>query len=480
MGRVEVAIKQISPIDLAWLLGESADTPMHVSGFMEFTPPPNASPSYLHDEVAAMFLPREIPPPFNLKPVKAPIIGARLPALQEVDHVDLDYHIRHSALPKPGGQRELGVLVSRLHGNQLDFNRPLWELHVIEGLADGRFAIYVKIHHCLIDGVSIMRHLTRSLSTDPDERDMAPFFAVPRPSTRSAPPVEGGDLLRGVSATIGSAWGGAAALGGLSRTAASMVAPNIDGGRLTVPYAAPSSVLGGRVAGRRRFASQQYDLERIKALAKAAGATINEIVLYLSGTALRRYLAEVDSVPDRSLTAGLPVSLRADGDDRVGTAIGMMLVDLATNIEDPRERLTEVIRSSTASKEHLRRLSPGAVAAEVLIANGPFILTNLTPLGGRVPVPFNVAISNVPGPQEPHFYNGARLDGFYPISMVHHGVALNITCLSYNGTLNFGFVGARDTLPHLQHLALHMADALDEITGLLLPPTRTSKRRATA
>jgi WS/DGAT/MGAT family acyltransferase len=472
-----VAIKQISPVDLAWLLAESADTPMHVSGFMEFTPPPDASSTYLHDEVAAMFTAREIPPPFNLKPVKAPIIGARLPALEEVDHVDLDYHIRHSALPRPGGPRELGILVSRLHGNQLDFNRPLWELHVIEGLADGRFALYVKIHHCLIDGVSVMRHLTRTLSTDRDERGMPPFFAVPRPAPRRRDSSGGsGQRLRGLSAALGSAWGGAAVLGEVGRSAASMITPGSDGGSMSVPYAAPRSVLGGRVAGRRRFASQQYDLAHIKALAKAAGATINEIVLYLSGTALRRYLAEFDSVPERSLTAGLPVSLRAEGDDRVGTAIGMLIVDLATNVDDPRERMEAIIRSSTASKDHLRRLPPGAVAAEVLIANGPFILSNLTPLGGHVPVPFNVAISNVPGPQEAHYFNGARLDGFYPISMVHHGVALNITCLSYNGTLNFGLVGARDTLPHLQHLALHMGDALDEISTLILPKRRVKRR----
>lgn len=444
---------------------------MHVSGYMEFTPPKGVEAAdFVRNAVDAMLVDRDLPAPFNLKPVNAPFVGARLPLLQEDHEIDLDYHVRRSALPSPGSQRELGVLVSRLHGNQLDFNRPLWELHVIEGLADGRFALFVKVHHCLIDGVSMMRHLTRSLSTDPDERSMAPFFAVPRQRSEQheAPGSAGGP----VDALRSAAWlarAGASALGDFGRSVSASLERQAGGRQPAVPYQTPNSALGGRVAGSRRFATQQYDLDQIKALAKAAGGTINDIVLYLSSTALRRYLGEVATVPDRPLIGGLPVNLRAEGDERIGTSIGMMLIDLATDVADPQERLEAVIRSSTASKQRLRCQSAVANAAELMMVNGPSIVAGLTPLGGRVPVPFNVAISNVPGPTEHIYFNGARLDAFYPISLLSHGAALNITCLSYANTLSFGFVGARDSLEHFQHLAVHMGDALDEITAILLP-----------
>ena len=149
-----MSIVQISPVDAVWLLLESRETPMHVGGLLEFTLPRGAPAVYLQRQLERMRSSRTLPPPWNLRPVEAPLIGERLPLLQTVHDIDLDFHVRHSALPHPGGQRELGVLVSRLHSNQLDLHRPLWEMHLIEGLEEDRFAIYLKIHHTLIDGVS--------------------------------------------------------------------------------------------------------------------------------------------------------------------------------------------------------------------------------------------------------------------------------------------------------------------------------------
>ena len=176
-----MSVVRVSPVDAAWLLLESRDTPMHVGGLMEFTRPPDAGPDYLKVQVDRMRAARALPQPWNLKLVGAPLIGERLPLMQTVREVDLDLHVRHSALPHPGGQRELGVLVSRLHGHPLDLHRPLWEVHVIEGLEDDRFAIYLKIHHSLIDGVSGMRMMLRALSSDPEDRE------TKTPSGRSGP-----------------------------------------------------------------------------------------------------------------------------------------------------------------------------------------------------------------------------------------------------------------------------------------------------
>jgi WS/DGAT/MGAT family acyltransferase len=252
----------------------------------------------------------------------------------------------------------------------------------------------------------------------------------------------------------------------------------VDGRALQAPYRAPSSVLGGRLGGQRRFATQQYELDRLKALAKAAKATLNDIVLYLSGSALRRYLAEHARLPDRPLTAGIPVNLRETDDQSMGTAIGMMVAELATNVANPLERLETITRSTAAAKSHLRKLPSEARTSYTLLINGPYIAGLIAGLAGRAPIPFNLGVSNVPGPTKPLYLNGSRLDALFPLSLLLHGNALNITCVSYAGTLNFGFTGARDTLPHLQHLAIYMGDALKEIERTLLGKRARSRVKA--
>lgn len=461
-----MAIVQISPTDAAWLLLESRETPMHVGGLLEFTRPHDAPPDYLKRELARMRATRTLPEPWNLKPLELPLVGTAVPLLQTVRDVDLDHHVRHSALPAPGGQRELGVLVSRLHSHQLDMHRPLWELHLIEGLENDRFAIYTKIHHSLIDGVSGMRMLLRALSTDPDERDTPAFWTV-GPGASARPKQDAGaGGLRGV---LGSLATSANDVVGLSRSALELAGAAVSDGPLQAPFMAPGSALSGPIEGQRRFATQQYSLELLRSLARAAECTLNDVVLYLCGTALRRYLSEHARLPRRSLTAGIPVNLRDEDDNRTGTAIGMIIADLGTNVGDPLARLDAVKRSTEAAKGQLATLPRGALGAQAVVINGPYILALLAGLGGHTPVPFSAGISNVPGPAEPLYFNGSRLEAIFPVSLLMHGNALNITCVSYAGTLNFGLVGARDTLPHLQRLAIYLGDAVEELTQLLLP-----------
>ncbi len=471
-------MRQVAPLDSVWLALESRDTPMHVGGLFEYTLPDDAPPDYLQRMVEQMRSVRTIPPPWNLKLVEGPLLGARLPLMREIHDVDLDYHIRHSALPHPGGQRELGVLVSRLHSNPLDMHHPLWEVHLIEGLEGNRFAMYSKTHHSLIDGVSGMRLVTRALSTDPRRRDMAPFWSVgegarPRRADRQ------NDSSGVLGGTMGAARRAAGSVGSLSRAALELARAAVDSSPLQAPYRAPGSALGGHLGGQRRFATQQYELELLRALARKAECTLNDIVMFLSGTALRAYLAEHARVPDRPLTAGVPVNLREAGDESMGTMVGIMVAELGTNIADPRERLHAIKLSTAEAKRHLRELPPAARTSYTLLVNGPYIAGLIAGLGGRAPIPFNVAISNVPGPTETRYFNGSRLDALFPLSLLLHGNALNVTCISYAGMLDFGFTGARDTLPHLQHLAIYMGEALAEINVLLLGK-RGSKRRASS
>jgi diacylglycerol O-acyltransferase len=395
------------------------------------------------------------------------VVDSRLPLMREDHDVDLDYHVRHSALPYPGGQRELGILVSRLHSHQLDLHRPLWEVHLIEGLEGNRFAIYLKMHHSLIDGVSGMRLMLRTLSSDPNERGTPAFWTVGAGSRQPGAEEPGSNGF--VGSALGTARDAVSALTGIGRAALDLGRAAIDSRPLQAPYRAPTSALQGHLGGQRRFATQRYDFDLIKSLAKAAGCTLNDIVLYLSGTALRRYLAEHDRVPDRPLTAGIPVNLRDPNDQSTGTAVGMMVAELGTNIADPRERLEAIKRSTSSAKRHLGAVPPAGRSAYTLLINGPYIAGLLAGLAEHAPVPFNVGISNVPGPPMPLYFNGSRLDALFPLSLLLHGNALNITCVSYAGTLNFGFTGARDTLPHLQRLAIYMGEAVEEISRILLP-----------
>jgi diacylglycerol O-acyltransferase len=464
-------MRQIPPLDAVWLALESRDTPMHVGGLFEFTLPDGAPPYYLKQEFERMREAREIPPPWNLELVEAPLLGRLAPLMRETRDVDLDYHVRHSALPHPGGQRELGILVSRLHSNQLDLHRPLWEVNLIEGLEGNRFAMYTKMHHSLVDGVSGMRLIMRALSSDPRRRDMPPFWTVGAGERRQRPAEEDG-APGALGRPLNAVRGAAAAIGGLSRAALDLAVATVDDRALQAPYRAPGSVLGGSLGGQRRFATQQYELNRLKRLARTAGCTLNDIVLYLSGTALRRYLAEHARIPDRPLTAGIPVNLREADDQSMGTAIGMMVAELATNVANPMQRLQAIMRSTAEAKHHLSELPPEARTSYTLLINGPYIAGLMAGLAGHAPIPFNVGISNVPGPPEPLYLNGSRLDALSPLSLLLHGNALNITCVSYAGTLNFGFTGARDTLPHLQHLAVYMGEALVEIEGLVLDKSK--------
>jgi WS/DGAT/MGAT family acyltransferase len=350
-------------------------------------------------------------------------------------------------------------------------------VHLIEGLEGNRFAMYSKMHHSLVDGVSGMRLMMRALSTDPAQRGMDPFWTVgagERPQ-RDGPERNGRGVLGLPLDVLG---GTVSALGGLSRAALDLAVAAVDDRPLQAPYRAPDSVLGGRLGGQRRFATQQYELERLKRLARRADCTLNDIVLYLSGSALRRYLAEHARLPDRPLTAGIPVNLREADDQSMGTSIGMIVAELGTNVTDPAERLSAITRSTREAKRHLRSLPEGARTSYTLLINGPYVLGLLAGLGGRAPIPFNVGVSNVPGPPEPLYLNGSRLDAVSPLSLLLHGNALNITCVSYAGTLDFGLTGARDTLPHLQRLAVYMGDSLEELEGVLAAKRKGGKARA--
>ncbi|GGE54853.1 O-acetyltransferase [Streptosporangium jomthongense] len=465
-------MKRLGTLDAAWLAVESEDTPMHVGNMQIFSLPEGASDTFLRDMVTNMKETGDIAPPWCYKLAWSGFLGRLLAPAWKVDKdIDLDYHVRHSALPKPGGERELGILVSRLHSNPLDLTRPLWECHVIEGLENNRFALYTKMHHSMIDGISGVRLLQRVLSTDPKERGMLPPWAV-RPEKRKRRKVDAeasvpAALSQALDALKLQADTAPKLLSAGNRLVHSVRHPE-DG--LAAPFTGPVSKINHRVAGQRRFATQHYQLDRLKDLARASGSSVNDIVLYLCGTALRRFLLEQDDLPDSALTAGIPVDIRPADDQGTGTQISFMIASLATNEADPLTRLQTIKASTRRAKAHLQQLPKSALNQYTLLLMSPYILQLMSGLGGRMRPVFNVTISNVPGPRETLYYEGARLEAMYPVSLIAHGGALNITCLSYAGALNFGFTGCRDTLPSMQKLAVYTGEALDDLEKLILPP----------
>ena len=228
---------------------------------------------------------------------------------------------------------------------------------------------------------------------------------------------------------------------------------------MAIPFDAPISILNGRVREKRRFATQHFSLQRMRNVAHATDCTLNDVVLAICGGALRRFLAERDSLPDQSLTAGIPVSVRPSDDDGSGNAITFIVSTLGTDLADARERL-KVIHDSV---KHVQSLPRQAMMQYTVLLMAPTILTLLTGRGGRARPMFNVTISNVPGPEMPMYFRGAEMVASYPASIVTHGQALNITCQSYAGFMNFGFTGCHSSVPSLQRLALYTAQALVEL-----------------
>jgi len=453
--------KRLTLADSFFLNAESRDAYMHVAMLHRYKLPDGAGPDWVGEQVERM---RQFPvdqAPFNLR-LKRGLVGKVAPAWEVATDIDIDYHMRHAALPRPGGERELGVLISRLHSQPLDKNRPLWECFIIEGLNDGTFALYFKIHHALMDGMSGSRTMSRCLSPDPTRTDLPAFWAMPPLPRGSAKlPKAIAETAQALARPSVLSVAGEA-LGAWKR----MLRAAPDSG-LVGPYRAPECPLNATISKQRRFATQSLPTARMKRLGERAGGTLNDVVLALCATALRRYLEELEGLPEKPLVASIPVSLRTREEAGEGNGISLALSSLATQIADPRERFEAIKASMQANKDLLASLSKAAMTFYTNLLMAPFMLGQMTGLGARARRPmYNTMISNVPGPSEVLYMNGARLVSAYPVSLIFNGQALNITILSYDGQMHFGFTACRVALPHVQKLAVYLGEALEEMEAI--------------
>jgi diacylglycerol O-acyltransferase / wax synthase len=442
-----------------FLIGESREHPMHVAGLQLFEPPADSGPDFVRDLHQMIVKNDDFQPTFRKHP------GRLLGGISNVawafdDDVDIDYHLRRSAVPRPGRIRELLELTSRWHGTLLDRHRPLWETHLVEGLADGRFAIYSKIHHALLDGISAQRLTIRSMSPDPDDREIrVPWTLGPKRAggKDGKGTAKSRSVLQTITGTVGS-------VASLAPSTLSVARAALLEQELTLPFRAPKTMFNVPIGGARRVAAQSWPLTRIRAIKSAAGVTVNDVVLAMCSGALRAYLIELDALPETPLVAMVPVSLRSeDEQDAGGNMVGTILCNLATDTADPAKRLEAINKSMRDNKKVFAELPRNqALALSAFLMSG--IALALVPgFVSSAPPPFNIVISNVPGAREPMYWNGARLDGNYPLSIALDGQAMNITLTNNADNLDFGLVGCRRSVPHLQRLLTHLEDSLADL-----------------
>ena len=479
-------MNKLQLLDKGFLLAESRQMPMHVGGLSLYTLPDGADErQFLHDLADNLRDARELLPPFgqHLKTGRLGLLGN---ACWEPDaDLDLDYHIRHSALPAPGRYRELFTLVSRLHGALLDRSRPLWEMHLIEGLQNRQFAVYSKTHHAAVDGARSI-HMSRCmLSPDPAQRlEESPLSLhlweqYKAGLKRGVPADYSQSEMRSVSDLFRmSVNSGSHVFRAVKRFAETWAG---RGHGLALPYRqVPPSAINTPIDGARRFVAQSWPFARIKTVAAAYGGTFNDAVLAMCAGALRTYLQRHAQLPGQSLKAMVPMSLRTAGDVDANNASIAISADLATDVADPAERIATIRQSVLEGKAYYAGMTRAEIELYFLLQHSPAAV--IAPLGllPKYP-PYNVVISNVPGIRETSYWNGARLDGTYPLSIVAQGIALNITLVSYDRSVDFGIVACRRSLPRAQRMIDYMEDALaelEEAAGLVPGPAPRKQRRA--
>ncbi|MGH8461224.1 MAG: wax ester/triacylglycerol synthase family O-acyltransferase [Stenotrophobium sp.] len=455
--------KALNPLERSWLMLESPATPAHFGALLTFSLPAAAPRGYVGQLVERLRAECACVAPWNLR------LNRKLrflPRWEEEQQPDMEYHVRHSAMPAPGGERELGVLVSRLHSHPLDMSRPLWECHLIEGLHDGQYAIYFKMHHALTDVASLLRMLTAWLSADPQQREApAPWTLT---STASELHSAGERLQASMRSFIqrGEVVSSATDLG---RAFTRLLRKGTKkDSALRAPYRAPHSALNVRIDAQRRFATQQYQRARLQRVAEACAISLDELVLYLCGSALRRFFKEYNALPEQPFIAALP-GLRKGQDGEAGEAPygSIAFVSLGTQFADPHKRMTEVHRSVQASREHLDAVPESMIPLYTLLTATPYLLSQVSGVRRLLPAMFSLVIADQAGPEQLLYCNGAELKSLYPMFPLLQGAALSITCLHYADTLNIGICGARETLPSLQRMAVYMGQALADLEEAL-------------
>ena len=456
---------RLSPLDVSFLYMETPTTPMHVGGVAVFEPPEEG---FDYERLVELITERIALVPRYRQKVRS--VPGRLANPVWVDDEDFDvtYHVRRSALPKPGTDAQLRELVGRLMSRRLDRSRPLWEIYLVEGLEGGRVGIITRTHHAMVDGVAAVDIGTVILDVTPEPR------AVPHDDWRPARPpgparlVVGAmtDLVKRPTQALDTA---RSAVVDVRATAGKVsgVAGGVLASVVTVARPAPDSPLNVRIGEQRRFGTAATDLDDYKRVRKAHGGTINDVVLATVAGALRSWLlTRAEAVtPSTVVRAMVPVSVRSDTQTGPGNRISSYFVDLPIGEGDPVMRLHQVSYAMRGHKE-----SGQSVGAEALVQMSGFAPPTIHSLGARVASSmtrrlFNLVVTNVPGPQFPLYAAGARMLAMYPVVPLAKGQALSIGLTSYDGGVYYGLNADRDAMADVDVLAGLLEESLAELVG---------------
>jgi WS/DGAT/MGAT family acyltransferase len=406
-------------------------------------------------------------PQFTRKLARVPF-DLHHPVWVQAGDVDLEFHVRRLGCPQPGTLEELAGITADIAGRPLDRSRPLWEMSVVEGLEAGRVGLVVKMHHCTIDGVSGANLMVQFFDLEPDPAPQA----APEPPQAERPPT---DLELVSHAVVSRARRPLQTLRTAAHTVGA-VARFVDirrnretGSGMPTPFAAPRSRFNAPVSAHRTVAFVDVPLEDIKKIKSRFETTVNDVVLAVCGGAIRRYLEHLGELPDRSLTAVIPVSVRNDDGTAVGSyQVSAMFTTLGTAVEDPVDRLREIHEANKGAKAEHHAIGADTLRnwaefpAPATFALAARVYTSLR-VGERTPPPYNVVVSNVPGPPFPLYLAGGRVEELYPLGPIFDGLGLNITILSYVDSVGFGFIADRDAIPDLAELARFVPHAVGEL-----------------
>jgi WS/DGAT/MGAT family acyltransferase len=456
-------MQQLTGLDAAFLALDSPTAYGHV-GSVSILDPPEGGEALTLERLTELIESRlHLVPPFRRRLVEVPF-GLDQPYWIEDPDFDIEFHVRELALPAPGDDHQLAVQAVRLHARPLDRRRPLWETYLIHGLQGGRQAIYVKVHHAAIDGVSGNDLLAALMDTSPEPREIDepdPWRPETEPGAaqllaRSAAslatkPVRAArvsvDIVRSLPAIVGSP-----ARPWLPLIDRFLLRRNRGVVLSAPPLIAPSTPFNKNIGPHRRWAFTSVPLAEVKAIKNAAGVTVNDVVMALCAGALRTWLQKHDALPDGPLVAAVPVSIRTEEQKGThGNRVSAVITSLPTHLAEPAARLAAVHEGMRVAKEQHNAL-PADLLTDIAefsmpaLANQANRLATRLRLLERVP-PFNLIISNVPGPNVDLYLAGARLDGIYPLSAIADGQGLNLTVLGSNGKLNFGALADRDLVP---------------------------------
>ena len=464
------SVERLSGLDASFLYFETPSMHMHVAMTAIFDPSTMVG-GYEFAKIRDFISSRlHLVPPFRRRIIEVPF-GVNHPIWVEDPDFDIDHHIRRIGAPSPGGHRELAEVAAQIASRPLDRRRPLWELYVVEGLDDGNIGVVTKMHHCAIDGVSGAELMVNLFDVEPEGREVVP------PAERQPDPLPS-DLEMLGHAVVSRARRAASLLPLISttaRTVSELVSRHRDPHAVVgaVPLTAPPTPWNRAITAHRSMSFTRVGLADVKRIKNHVGCTVNDVILGLMGGTLRRYLESHDALPDTPLIAVCPVSVRAENDAaQQSNKVSAMFTSLATDVEDPIQRLKEIHEVTMGAKAdhnivgaHLLRdwaehAAPTSFALAARLYSGLHLSDRHRPI-------HNVVISNVPGPAFPLYYAGAKLEYTLPMGPVMEGAGLNITVLSYMDHVDIGFMACTELVPDVWDMAGFVAEAMEELLSLI-------------